>query len=65
MTINSIIDRCFEDARAAGLSLDKQNAMAAEVIRRMRPEWSDPQIDDAINGLRGIASRPGAGIGLF
>jgi len=57
MTINSIIDRCFEDARAAGLSLDKQNAMAAEVIRRMRPEWSDSQIDDAINRLRGIASR--------
>ncbi len=57
MTINSIIDRCFEDARAAGLSLDKQDAMAAEVIRRMRPEWSDSQIDDAINRLRGIASR--------
>ena len=56
MTINSIIDRCFEDARAAGVSLDKQNAMAAEVIRRMRPEWSNSQIDDAINGLRGIAS---------
>ncbi len=58
MTINSIIiDQCFEDARAAGVSSDKQNAMAAEVIRRMRPEWSDSQIDDAINRLRGIASR--------
>ncbi len=58
MTINSIIvDQCFEDARAAGVSLDKQDAMAAEMIRRMRPEWSDSQIDDAINGLRGIASR--------
>ena len=57
MTINSIIEQCFEHARAAGLSLDKQNAMAAEVIRRMRPEWSDSQIDDAINRLRGIASR--------
>ena len=58
MTINSIIiDQCFEDARAAGVSLDKQDAMAAEMIRRMRPEWSDSQIDDAINSLRGIASR--------
>ncbi len=58
MTINSIIiDQCFEDARAAGVSLDKQNAMAAEMIRRMRLEWSDSQIDDAINRMRGYASR--------
>jgi hypothetical protein len=49
MTINSIIEQFFEDARAAGLSLDKQNAMAAEVIRRLRPEWSDSQIADSIN----------------
>ncbi len=57
MTINSIfIDQCFEDARAAGVSLDKQDAMAAEMIRRMRPEWSNSQIDDAINRMRGYAS---------
>jgi hypothetical protein len=56
MTINSIIEQCFEDARAAGLSLDKQNAMAAEVLRRRRPEWSDSQINDAINRMRGYAS---------
>ena len=56
MTINSIIDRCFEDARAAGLSLDKQNAMVAQVLRRRRPEWSDSQINDAINRMRGYAS---------
>ncbi len=56
MKINSIIEQFFEDARAAGLSLDKQNAMAAEVIRRLRPEWSDSQIADTINWLRGIAS---------
>jgi hypothetical protein len=49
MTINSIIEQFFEDARAAGLSLDKQNAMAAEVIRRLRPEWSGSQIADTIN----------------
>ena len=55
MTINSIIEQCFEDARAAGLSLDKQNAMAAEVIRRLRPEWSDSQIADTINWVRGYA----------
>ena len=57
MTINSIIEQCFEDARAAGLSLDKQNAMAAEVIRRLRPEWSEHQTADTINRVRGIASR--------
>ncbi len=57
MTINSIIDQYFEDARAAGLSLDKQNAMAAQVLQRMRPEWSDAQINDTINQMRGYASR--------
>jgi hypothetical protein len=56
MTINSIIEQFFEDARAAGLSLDKQNAMAAEVIRRLRPEWSGSQIADSIN--RVIARPP-------
>jgi hypothetical protein len=55
MTINSIIEQCFEDARAAGLSLDKQNAMAAEVLRRKRPEWADTQIDDTINWVRSYA----------
>jgi hypothetical protein len=53
MTINSIIEQCFEYARAAGLSLDKQNAMAAEVLRRKRPEWADSQINDSINWIRG------------
>ena len=55
MTINSIIEQCFEHARAAGLSLDKQNAMVAQVLRRRRPEWSDSQINDAINRMRGYA----------
>ena len=55
MTINSIIEQCFEDARAAGLSLDKQNAMAAEVLRRKRPEWAGTQIDDTINWVRSYA----------
>ena len=57
MTINSIIEQFLEDARAAGLSLDKQNAMAAEVIRRLRPEWSGSQIADSINRINGLTDR--------
>ena len=57
MMINSIIEQCFKDARAAGLSPDTQNAMATQVLRRRRPEWSDSQINDALNWMRGIASR--------
>ncbi len=42
--------------RLAGkLALDKQNAIAAEVLRRMRPEWADSQINDSINWVRGYA----------
>ncbi len=55
MTINSIIEKCFKDARAAGLSLDTQNAMATQVLRRMRPEWADSQINDTINWVSGYA----------
>jgi uncharacterized Ntn-hydrolase superfamily protein len=48
MTKNSAI-KCLEHARAAGLSLDKQNAMAVQVLQRMHLEWSNSQIDDTVD----------------
>ncbi len=56
MTINLVIEQCLEQARAADLSLEKQNAMAVQVLRKMRPEWLDYQIHDTIKWVRGIAS---------
>ena len=58
MTINSIIEQCLQRGHELDWDLDKQNELAAEVVRRLRPDWSEPQIDDAINWVRGYA--PGA-----
>ena len=55
MSINSIIELCLQRAGEAGLSPQKQNKVAAQVVREIRPEWSDSQIDDTIS--RGRSSR--------
>ena len=55
MTSQEIILKCLEQARIAGLSVHKQNQVATEVMRKLRPEWSDSQILDSINRTRNAA----------
>jgi len=63
MPINSIIELCLQRATEAGLSAEKQDDVAARVLREIRPEWSDSQIDDTISRVRssafGAAPAPG------
>ena len=53
MNINPVIELCLQRAREAGLPDPKQNDVAAEVLRKLRPEWSDSQIADSINRVLG------------
>ena len=62
MTINSIIEQCLQRAREFGWDHEKQNELATKVVRKLRPEWSDSQIDDSINWVRGYAPRENAGV---
>ena len=55
MEINSIIGQCLEFACSSGLPRHKQHDVAVKVIRKLRPEWSDSQIFDAINRVRTTA----------
>jgi len=52
MSINSIIELCLKRAREAGLSQQRQSTVAAKVLREVRPEWSDSQIEDTISRVR-------------
>ena len=56
MSINSIIELCLQRAGEAGLPPQEQNEVAAQVVREIRPEWSDSQIDDTISRVRSLGS---------
>ena len=65
MSINAIIELCLQRAGEAGLSPQKQDEVAAQLLQEIRPEWSDSQIDDTISRVRDSAfSAPPAGGGL-
>ena len=53
MSINAIIALCLRRAQESGLSPQKQHDVAAQVLREVRPEWSDSQIDYTIDRVRG------------
>ena len=38
MTSLPIATQCFEQLRSSGLSIDKQNEIASQVLRSIRPE---------------------------
>ncbi len=65
MSINAIVELCLKRAGEAGLSPQKQDEAAAQLLREIRPEWSDSQIDDTISRVRDAAlSAPPAAGGL-
>lgn len=49
MTVPSVIRLCLERGQAQGLDLPRQQDLALEVVRRLRPQWSDSQIRDSIS----------------
>lgn len=49
MTINTVIRLCLERGQADGWGSRKQRELASQVVRRLRPQWSDSQISDAVS----------------
>jgi hypothetical protein len=60
MTIDAVIEEFIGKARALGWSLEKQNELAVQVVRTMRPEWSDSQVNYSIDMVRAVASTQAA-----
>lgn len=56
MTISAVLEQCIGTARALGWSLQQQNELAARVVRKMRPQWSESQITYSIVRARAVAS---------
>jgi len=53
ITIDAVIRLCLEQGRADDWDPHRQRALAREVLRRLRPEWSDSQISDAVHRAAG------------
>jgi len=49
MTINAIIRLCLERGQADGWDPQRQRELALRVVRRLRPQWSESQIGDAVS----------------
>lgn len=57
MTIDFVIEQCWESAHTRGWNPEKQTQFTADVMRRLRPEWSDSQIYDTIDRVRGLLAK--------
>lgn len=53
MTINAVIRLCLERGRADGWDSRRQRELALQVVGRLRPQWSDSQISDAVSRAAG------------
>ncbi len=53
MTVTAVIRLCLERSQAEGWDPRRQRELAFRVVGRLRPEWSDSQISDAIDRAAG------------
>jgi hypothetical protein len=49
MTINAVIRLCLARGQADGWDPQRQRELALRVLRRLRPQWSESQIGDAVS----------------
>ena len=56
MTVEAVIHQSLEYANAAGWDRLRQDELAACVVCRVRPDWSDSQALSAVDWVRSLSA---------